>query len=78
LGPLHYFLGIEVSPLSTGLVLTQKKYALDLLRRAGMLECHSVLTPMTSTENLNATDGELLPSEDATKYRNICNDLENP
>jgi histone deacetylase 1/2 len=22
LGPLHYFLGIEVSPLSTGLVLT--------------------------------------------------------
>jgi histone deacetylase 1/2 len=76
LGPLHYFLGIEVSPLSTGLVLTQKKYALDLLRRAGMLECHSVLTPMTSTESLNATDGELLSSEDATKYRSIVGGLQ--
>jgi hypothetical protein len=36
-GPLRYFLGIEVAPVPLGLVLTQKKYALDLLRRAGML-----------------------------------------
>jgi hypothetical protein len=33
LGPLCYFLGIEVAPVPSGLVLTQKKYALDLLRR---------------------------------------------
>ena len=37
LGPLHYFLGLEVTPVPDGLALTQKKYALDLLRRAGML-----------------------------------------
>jgi hypothetical protein len=35
LGPLHYFLGIKVASIPTGLVLTQKKYALDLPLRAG-------------------------------------------
>jgi hypothetical protein len=67
LGPLHYFLGIEGSTLSSSLVLTQKEYALDLLRRAGMLLCQSVSTPMTSTENLNATDGTLMSHENSTK-----------
>lgn len=31
LGPLHYFLGVEVSPSSVGLHLSQIKYARDLL-----------------------------------------------
>jgi histone deacetylase 1/2 len=75
LGPLHYFLGIEVSTLSSSLVLTQKKYALDLLRHAGMLLCQSVSTPMTSTENLNATYGTLLSHENSTKYRSIVGGL---
>ena len=34
LGSLHYFLGIEVARRSGDLTLTQRKYALDLLRRA--------------------------------------------
>jgi histone deacetylase 1/2 len=76
LGPLHYFLGIEVSTLSNGLVLTQKKYALDLIRCAGMLQCQSVSTPMTSTEKLTAIDGTLLSSEDATHYRSIVGGLQ--
>jgi hypothetical protein len=31
LGPLHFFLGLEVTSRDRGLVLTQKKYSLDLL-----------------------------------------------
>jgi histone deacetylase 1/2 len=32
LGQLHYFLRVEVTRLSHGLSLTQRKYATDLLR----------------------------------------------
>ncbi|KAF7151725.1 hypothetical protein RHSIM_Rhsim02G0101900 [Rhododendron simsii] len=39
LGPLHYFLGIEVHHTSDGLLLTQSKYARDLLERANMASC---------------------------------------
>jgi hypothetical protein len=47
-----------------------------LLRRAGMLQCQPVLTPMTVTNRLTSTDGELLSSEDATMYRNIVGGLQ--
>jgi hypothetical protein len=32
LGPLHYFLGIEVSRLDDGIHLSQKKYTADILQ----------------------------------------------
>lgn len=35
LGDLHYFLGIEVSKVNSGIILAQKKYANDILRRVG-------------------------------------------
>ena len=36
LGDLHYFLGIEVKRDKEGLVLSQEKYAKDILSRVGM------------------------------------------
>lgn len=71
LGTLHYFLGLEVSWSSAGLTLTQHKYCLDLLRRVGMLKCKHATTPMSATDRLPALDGDLLTSDDATKYRSI-------
>jgi hypothetical protein len=62
--------------MSQGLVLTQKKYALDLLRRAGMLQCQPMLTPMTASERLTSTSGDLLSSADATTYRSIVGGLQ--
>ena len=63
LGKLHYFLGVEVTSRAAGLVMTQKKYSLNLLQRAGMLKCKPTTTPMSTTDKLNAVDGVLLKSE---------------
>jgi histone deacetylase 1/2 len=76
LGQLHYFLGVEVASRGAGLVMTQKKYSLDLLQRAGMLKCKTTTTPMSSTDKITAVDGELLSSEDATVYRSIVGGLQ--
>jgi hypothetical protein len=46
------------------------------LRRAGMLECKSATTPMSSTETLSAIDGTLLSADDATEYRSIVGGLQ--
>jgi len=46
LGPLHYFLGIQVIPTSAGMVLSQEKYAFDLLERAHMVDCKPLSTPV--------------------------------
>jgi hypothetical protein len=49
LGSLNYFLGIQVTCLSNGILLSQEKYATDLLRRVGMLFCKPVSIPMSAT-----------------------------
>jgi hypothetical protein len=54
LGPLHYFLGIEVNYIADGLYLSQTKYTTDLLKRAGMLACKSAPTPLSPTGKLSA------------------------
>jgi histone deacetylase 1/2 len=74
---LHYFLGIEVSTPSPGrLLLRQHKYALDLLAHAGMLKCALVTTPMSPTKSLSAGDGDVLSSDEATKYRSLVGALQ--
>jgi hypothetical protein len=46
LGELHYFLGIEVKKVHDGVVLSQTKYANDLLHRVNMHICKTVDTPL--------------------------------
>ncbi|XP_070667820.1 uncharacterized mitochondrial protein AtMg00810-like [Malus domestica] len=48
LGPLKYFLGIEVATSSKELFLNQRKYVLNLLDEANMMECKLALTPLAS------------------------------
>jgi hypothetical protein len=76
LGPLAYFLGIEVSRMSSGLLLSQHKYISDLLTQTNMLTSKGVATPMLPTDQLKLTDGEPLPSEDTTKYRSVVGALQ--
>lgn len=45
LGPLSFFLGIEVQQFGSGWLLSQTKYVNDLLIKAGMRHCKPSLTP---------------------------------
>ena len=74
LGDLHHFLGISVTRSSDGLFLSQRQYAVDLLQRAGMAECHSTSTPVDTRAKLSATDGA--PVADATQYRSLAGALQ--
>jgi histone deacetylase 1/2 len=76
LGTLHYFLGIEVQPLHDGLILTQAKYAAELLAKEGMSDCKSAPTLLSSTEPLTLLDGDLLGPNDSTTYRSIIGGLQ--
>jgi histone deacetylase 1/2 len=76
LGDLYYFLGIEVKRMRNGLLLTQEKYANDLLHKVGMQGCKSAPTPLSSTEQLSLTDGTPLGSDDSTQYRSIVGGLQ--
>jgi hypothetical protein len=46
LGPLRYFLGIEVSSTSDGFYISQEKYIQDLLARAALGDARTIETPM--------------------------------
>jgi len=76
LGDLHYFLGIEVHKIREGVLLTQEKYTLDLLKRVGMENCKPTNTSMSSSEKLSAFDGDPLGASDATNYRSIVGALQ--
>ncbi|GJZ74161.1 ribonuclease H-like domain-containing protein [Tanacetum coccineum] len=52
LGELNYFLGISVVRHSTGLFLFQKKYALQLLECAHMVNCNPSRTPVDTDSKL--------------------------
>lgn len=76
LGDLHYFLGIEVKRMEDGLLMSQQKYATDILVRAGMSNCKSINTPISSTEKLSINGGDKLGPEDASKYRSMVGALQ--
>ena len=74
LGPLHYFLGVEVVQHSDGFFLHQRKYAHELLDRPGMLNCKPAATPVDMKAKLSATNGS--PASDAVFYRSIIGALQ--
>lgn len=76
LGDLHYFLGIEVQHNSKGLLLSQERYAREILTRVGMLTCKPSPTPLSTSEKLSCNDGVQLSSDDGTRYRSVVGALQ--
>ncbi|GJU62433.1 ribonuclease H-like domain-containing protein [Tanacetum coccineum] len=68
LGPLNYFLGISVTRDSSGLFLSLKKYAVEILDKAHMVNCNPSRTPI-DTESKLGSDGD--PVSDPTLYRSL-------
>ncbi|GJV67032.1 ribonuclease H-like domain-containing protein [Tanacetum coccineum] len=73
LGPLNFFLGISVTRDSSGLFLSQKKYAVEILERAHMVTCNPCRTPI-DTESKLGSDGD--PVSDLTLYRSLAGSLQ--
>ncbi|KAL5561041.1 hypothetical protein UlMin_030788 [Ulmus minor] len=74
MGQLHYFLDIEVYRDSTGLYLTQSKYAADLLRKLELEHMKPCITPMSVGKPLLVTNGKAL--ENPKTYRSALGSLQ--
>ena len=66
-------MGIEVLRSSRGIFISQRKYILDLLAEAGMLDCKPMETPMMTTHGLQMLpDGE---PTDCSQYQRLVGKL---
>ncbi|GJQ90773.1 ribonuclease H-like domain-containing protein [Tanacetum coccineum] len=76
LGPLKYFLGIEVIRSDKDSCLTQRKYCLELLKDYGLLGCKPVSTPMVPNSVLSyePTDDDPL-LDNITGYQKLLSKL---
>uniref|UniRef100_A0A2N9FTN5 Integrase catalytic domain-containing protein n=1 Tax=Fagus sylvatica TaxID=28930 RepID=A0A2N9FTN5_FAGSY len=73
LGPLNYFLGVQVSHFGGGLFLSQHKYAKEILAKASMTDCKPIGTPLAQKHHLQLEGGPLV---NATNYRSIVGALQ--
>nr|GEU76510.1 cysteine-rich RLK (receptor-like protein kinase) 8 [Tanacetum cinerariifolium] len=73
LGLLHHYLGIKFLKNSTGMVMTQRKCALDLISYAKLQDEKPAKTPLDSRVKLTYTDGE--PLLDPSHYRTLVGKL---
>jgi hypothetical protein len=74
MGPVHYFLGIDVRRTAAGFTLSQSAYAQELLERAGMANCNPSPTPADAKAKISSSDGA--PLKDAAWYRSMAGALQ--
>ena len=73
LGKLKYFLGIEIAHSNSGVVMSQRKYVLDILEETSMLNCKPVDTPMNP--NVKLVPGQEEPLRNPGRYRRLVRKL---
>jgi hypothetical protein len=70
---LTYYLGIKVRQDEVGISLCQSSYALKLLKKTGMHDCNSCLTPMEG--QLQLSNGSSVVLVNATEYKSVVGAL---
>ena len=60
LGYAHFFLGIEILQTDRGLLLTQRKYTMDLLQEYDCDTLSPIICPLVMHTKLTPDTGELL------------------
>ena len=73
LGKLKYFLSIEVAQSNSIVVITLRKYTLDILTDTDMLDCKPVDTP--TDPNVKLVPGQGEPLQNPRRYRRLIDKL---
>jgi hypothetical protein len=73
LGPLSFYLGIEVHQDDSRITLRQTAYAKRVVELAGLTDCNSALTPME--ERLKRSHDSTTEEVDATQYQHLVGSL---
>jgi len=73
LDKLRYFLSIEVAQSNDGIVISQRKYAMDILEETGLVSSKSVDTPMDPNTKLLQNQGG--PISHPEQYRRLVEKL---
>lgn len=72
-GSLHYFLVIEVAYSLQGFIVSQSKYANDIITRVGLTNEQRDDSPIEMNHKLMYDDGKLLI--DTTRYMEVVGSL---
>jgi hypothetical protein len=73
LGPLSFYLGIEVHQDDSEITLRQTAYATRVIELVGLTDCNPALTLMD--EKLKLSRGSTTEEVDATQYRRLVGSL---
>ena len=73
IGKLTHFLGLQIRQQDSGIVLSQSKYAKNLVKKFGLESASSVRTPMSP--NVKLTVDVLGKSVDSSLYRSMIGSI---
>ena len=73
LGPLRYFLGMEIARNRSGIFVSQRKYDLDLLKETGLLGCKLGDTPVDP--NIRLSNQNSSAPVDKGRYQRLVGKL---
>jgi hypothetical protein len=74
LGDLNFFLGVEVTRVSTGILLSQQRYICDILKRTNLSLVKPISSPLSAATSLSKFSGSTF--EDPTLYRQTVGALQ--